>query len=186
MSVNDFAEWRGAARQLLRTGTPPDEVRWLDPATPSDMFSADVEQPATSETRPAGRVPPRFLKLARAAICHSDPDRFGLLYSLLFRLQKDRRIVFSFDDTDVARLNRRVEQVVAEYTRMKAELRFRRAVSADGHKGLAANFRPKHYVLERVAPHFVTQLGSDDWVIITPYRCAWWDGKELSFGEGRG
>jgi probable DNA metabolism protein len=130
-------------------------------------------------------VPPRFIKLAPAAICHSDPSRFALLYSLLWRLQKDRRILFNLDDTDVGKLNRRVQAVLADCKRMREELRFRRAVAADGHKGLAASVAPAHYVLERVAPHFTTTISDEDWVITTPYRSAFWDRKELTYGPGR-
>lgn len=185
-SVNDFAEWRAAARALLLAAVPPDEVQWIDPGQPPDMFGDEVEAAITPVLeRKVGRVPPRFLKLGQAAICHTDSARFATLYSLLWRLQKDRRLLTSRDDPDVSRLNRRVEQVVAEYTRMKTELRFRRAVSADGHKGLMATFVPKHYVLERVAPHFVNEIHGEDWVITTPYRSAYWDRRELSFGPGR-
>jgi probable DNA metabolism protein len=186
VSLNDFAEWRAAARALLIRGMPPEEIEWHDPAQAADLLSATVCAPLEPiEGRHVGRVPPRFIKLAQAAICHSDPSRFALLYSLLWRLQKDRRILFNLDDTDVGKLNRRVQAVLAECKRMREELRFRRAVTADGHKGLAASFTPAHYVLERVAPHFTTAIADEDWVITTPYRSAFWDGRELTFGPGR-
>lgn len=186
-SVNDFNEWRETARGLLLSAIPPEDVGWLDPATPPDMLaSAEGTVLDATITRKVGRVPSRFLKLAQAAVCHTDTERFATLYSLLWRLQRDRRLLQNRDDTDVAKVNRRVEQVVAEYTRMKTELRFRRAVSADGHKGLAASFAPRHYVLERVAPHFVSEIRGEDWVIVTPYRCAFWDRRDLSYGPGRG
>jgi uracil-DNA glycosylase len=185
-SLNDFAEWRAAARALLLRGISPEEVRWADPALSPDLLNAHEQTPLEGiEDRRVGRVPPRFIKLAQAAICQNDPGRFALLYSLLWRLQKDRRILFSLDDTDVGRLNRRVAAVLGEYKRMKQELRFRRAVAADGHKGLAASFSPAHYVLERVAPHFTRAVAHEDWVITTPYRSAFWDRKELTFGPGR-
>jgi DNA polymerase len=185
-SLNDFAEWQAAARALLLAAVPPEEVRWTDPARAPDMFADDSEAPLVPVLeRKVGRVPTRYLKLAKAAICHADSERFATLYSLLWRLQKDRLLLKSRDDPDVSRLHRRVEQVVAEYTRMKAELRFRRAVAADGHKGLMAAFAPRHYVLERVAPHFVSEIRGEDWVITTPYRSAYWDRRELSFGPGR-
>jgi uracil-DNA glycosylase len=186
VSLNDFAEWRAAARALLLRGIPPEQVRWADPAEAPDLLTAHEPTPlAGVEDRRVGRVPPRFIKLAEAAICHADPSRFALLYALLWRLQKDREILFDLDDTDVGRLNRRVQAVLAEYKRMKQELRFRRAVAADGHKGLAASFTPAHYVLERVAPHFTTAIAHEDWIIATPYRSAFWVRKELTFGPGR-
>jgi DNA polymerase len=185
-SLNDFAEWRAVARALLIKGEPPETVSWTDPARPQDLLSMpEPAQVERIEGRGVGRVPPRFLRLAQAAICHRDPGRFALLYGLLWRLQKDRRILFNLDDTDVGKLNRRVQAVLADCKRMREELRFRRAVAGDGHKGLAAEFTPAHYVLERVAPHFTITIAHEDWVITTPYRSALWDGKELSYGPGR-
>lgn len=185
-SVNDFAEWRAVARALLAHGIAPEAVRWADPALPEDLLAGEqAVSLAPLEQRPVGRVPPKFLRLAQAAICHIDPGRFALLYSLLWRAQKDRTILFGFDDAELAKLNRRVAAVVAEFKRMQNELRFRRAVAGDGHKGLIASFLPRHYVLERVAPHFARAVAGEDWSIITPYRSAFWDRKALTFGPGR-
>lgn len=187
VSVNDFAEWRAAARQLLRRGVPPGAIEWCEPISGTDLIAA-VElsgRDGVQRDRPAGRVPPRFVGLARAVVCHRNPDRFGLLYSLLWRLQKDRQLIVDLDDPEVSRLNRRMESVVLDYKRMRAELRFRRAVAADGHKGLRAWHTPEHYVLERVAVHFAHKVAHEDWLIETPYRSASWDGKSLTFGAGR-
>lgn len=185
-SLNDFVEWRGAARRLLLAGTRPEAIEWREPAADAELFddAGDDGRAVAGRDRPAGRVPPRFVRMAQAAICHRDPGRFALLYQLLWRLQKDRRILAIIDDPDVARVTRRVEAVVAAYSRMKAELRFRRSVAADGHKGLSAWYEPEHYVLERAAPHFTRQVAHEDWIIGTPYRSAYWDGKVLRFGPG--
>lgn len=182
-SVNDLEQWRAAARALLLAGLSPEEVHWEDPDVPPNLLDRPEALPPVAE-RKVGVVPGRFLALAAAAVCHSDPDRFALLYLLLWRLQKDRSILANRDDTDVAALHRRVEAVIAEQRRMREELRFRRAVAADGHKGIAAWFEPSHYVLERVAPHFAREFRREQWVIATPYRSAWWDGRALSFGPG--
>jgi probable DNA metabolism protein len=182
-SLNDLEEWRAAARALLLAGIAPDQVRWADPALPQDLFGSAAPPPQVS-ARKVGVVPRRFPALAAAAICHADPDRFGLLYSLLWRLQKDRTLLANRDDPEVGKLYRRVAAVMAEIRRMEEQLRFRRAVAGDGHKGIAAWFEPKHYVLERVAPHLVRENGREEWTIATPYRTAYWDGRKLTFGPG--
>jgi len=183
-SVNDFVEWRAAARMLLRGGIPPSAVTWIDPAATGGLFDSPDALPPTAPDRPAGRAPRRFVTLARTAICHSDPERFALLYRLLWRLQKDRAILANLSDVDTGKLNRRVEDIAREVKRMQEDLRFRRAVAADGHHGLAAWFEPKHYVLELVAPHFARVHRDTDWWIATPNRTCWWDGKTLTFGPG--
>jgi probable DNA metabolism protein len=186
VSLNDFAEWRAVARALLIRGVPPADVEWHDPAQAADLLSATAYSPLQPiMERHVGRVPMHFIKHAQAAICHSDAGRFALLYSLLWRLQKDRRLLFNLDDTDVGKLRRRVQAVLADCKNMREQLRFRRAVAADGHKGLAASFTPAHYVLERIAPHFTTTIADEDWVITTPYRSAFWDRRELTYGPGR-
>lgn len=183
-SMNDFDAWRAAARALLLAGVPPEGVAWEDPATPQDLFAPAQTPPPAVTGRKVGVVPKRFLALAAAAISHSDLSRFALLYSLLWRLQKDRTLILNRDDTDVSKLYRRAEAVAAEQKRMREELRFRRAVTADGQKGLAAWFEPRHYVLERVAPHFARENGREQWSIATPYRTAYWNRRVLSFGPG--
>jgi DNA polymerase len=182
-SVNDYPAWRAAARRLLREGVRPAAIEWR--VVPEGDLLAPPAPAGPSLDRAAGRVPLRFVRLAEAVLCHSDDSRFGLLYSLLWRLQKDRALLGNLDDTDVARVNRRVEAVVTDFKRMRDGLRFRRAVAGDGHKGLAAHYSPEHFVLERVAPHFTRQVAHEDWVITTPYRTAYWNGKILSFGLPR-
>ena len=38
-SLNDFAEWRVAARALLLQGTHPEDVVWEDPSAAVDLFA---------------------------------------------------------------------------------------------------------------------------------------------------
>jgi DNA polymerase len=177
-SVNDFAEWRLAARALLLRGTRPDEVAWDDPAAAADLFSVPEDRPPDIAGRAVGIVPPRFLELAAVAICHREPTRFGLLYRLLFRLQKHRELIGARSDPDISRLWRLVTEVRRESGRMQAAVGARRQPG-----GFAVWFEPEHYVLERTIPHFVRTLDGQ-WAILTPYRSAAWDGQHLLFGNG--
>lgn len=181
--LNDFAEWRAAARGLLLTGTPPDAVIWADPASPSDLFAAEDEAPAITQ-RAVGTVPPKFIELGEAAICHSDPERFSLLYRLLWRLQKDRQLLEVRSDPDVGKLDRKASAVRRDSHKLKAFLRFRTLEAESGRERFAAWFEPEHFVLERTAPFFVRRFAGMDWAIVTPYRSAFWDGTELRFGPG--
>ena len=124
-SLNDFAEWRLAARALLLQGTHPEDVVWEDPAASVDLFAEPEERPADVATRAVGVVPPRFIELAEAAICHREPIRFGLLYRLLFRLQKDRDLIEVRSDPDISKLYRLASEVRRDSHKMKAFVRFR-------------------------------------------------------------
>jgi len=106
---HDFDEWRAYARALLLDGTPPEAVRWE--AGPAGLFAAE-ETPAPAITgRAVGVVPRRFVELARLALFHHDPARFALLYRLLFRLQKDPRLMAARFDPDVSRLHKLVDDL---------------------------------------------------------------------------
>lgn len=180
---NDFEEWRAAARRLLLDAVPPDEVVWLDPVTPQDLFvTEDVLEQVTE--RKVGVVPRRFIDWAEAGICHSDPERFALLYRLLWRLQKDKGLMEARSDPDVGRLDRRVSAVRRDAQRLKAFVRFKSIADASGLERFVAWFEPEHYVLERVAPFFVRRFTGMMWAIVTPYRSVFWDGEGLEFGPG--
>ena len=182
-SRNDFAEWRAVARRLLLEAVPPDEVIWVDPGAPQDLFGA--EQSVGQVTgRKVGTVPQRFIDWAEAGICHSDPERFGLLYRLLWRLQKDKELMEVRSDPDVGKLDRRVSAVRRDAHKMKAFVRFKEIVDDSGRERFVAWFEPEHFVLERTAPFFARRFAGMLWGIVTPYRSAFWDGERLEFGEG--
>ncbi|RYH02472.1 MAG: DUF4130 domain-containing protein, partial [Alphaproteobacteria bacterium] len=182
-SRNDFDEWRAVARRLLLEVVPPDEIIWADAGSPHDLFGAEesVEQVTG---RKVGTVPQRFIDWAEAGICHSDPERFGLLYRLLWRLQKDKELMDVRSDPDVAKLDRRVSAVRRDAHKMKAFVRFKEIVDDSGLERFVAWFEPEHFVLERVAPFFARRFTGMMWGIVTPYRSAFWDGQTLEFGDG--
>lgn len=182
-AVNDFDEWRAAARALLLAAVPPENVTWAEPAADRDLFGGESELvPVTG--RKVGTVPPKFIEWGEAAICHHDPERFALLYRLLWRLQKDSALMAVRSDPDIGRLDRRVSAVRRDSHKMKAFVRFKSIVDDSGVERFAAWFEPEHYVLERVAPFFVRRFTGMTWAIVTPYRSVWWDGETLEFGAG--
>jgi len=183
VALNDFDEWRAAARRLLLDAVPPDEVLWLDPTTPEDLFVTE-DAPEQVTERKVGVVPQRFIDWAEAGICHSDPERFALLYRLLWRLQKDKGLMEARSDPDVGRLDRRVSAVRRDAHKLKAFVRFKSVADDSGLERFVAWFEPEHYVLERVAPFFVRRFTGMMWAIVTPYRSAFWDGDNLEFGPG--
>jgi DNA polymerase len=178
-SRNDFSEWRSAARALLLAGIRPEAVTWADPEVPADLFAPAGEQGAVTG-RAVGTVPPRFIQLGEAAICHSDPDRFALLYRLLWRLQKDKGLLEMRSDPDVGKLERRAAAVGKDAYKMKTGVQFS-VLESGRYMGW---YEPEHFVLERVAPFFAQKLGRIDWTIVTPYRSASCDSGRLSFAPG--
>lgn len=183
--LNDFAEWRGLARHLLRQGVAPQDVVWRDPAASVELFG-NAETLVQPDPRPVGSVPPAFMALAERAVCHSDPERWALLYRLLWRLQTDRGIIAVASDADVMRLAGMAHAVRRDSHKMKAFVRFKSIVDDSGRERFAAWFEPDHYVLEPTVPFFERRFTNMTWAIVTPYASAYWDGRSTAFGPGGG
>src|SRR5690348_1420106 len=81
---DDFEGWRDAARGLAEAGVPPSAIVWEVEGEDGDLFGQGQAPPPPG---PSFAVPREFLNLAKAAICHSDPERFALLYALLLKLR---------------------------------------------------------------------------------------------------
>ena len=111
--------WRSAARRLIVERVPPADVSWREagekslfdssePAAASDSAGA-ADLPAGKADLPAGkadlRVPRAFLALLEAVAPTKDPNRWRLLYSVLWRLTEgDRDLMLRRDDADLLRL----------------------------------------------------------------------------------
>jgi len=183
-SLNDFDEWRLAARQVLHAGVAPEDVAWHEPNAGPDLFGSGESALPLEDDRPAGKVPSAFVELAPSVLCHSDPDRFALLYRVLWRLQADRNLLAVSSDPDIVRLTSMRSAVRRDSHKMKAFVRFKSIVDDSGLERFAAWFEPDHYVLEMTAPFFERRFTGMIWAIVTPYSSAYWDGEELAFGDG--
>src|SRR5205085_293036 len=80
-----FEEFRDAARALIGAGVAPADVSWNTGA--NDLLGGELP-PRTSTTF---SVPAGYVRLAEAVVCHSDPERFALLYDLLWRITHGER-----------------------------------------------------------------------------------------------
>lgn len=175
----EFGEWRDAARRLLVDAVEPDEVRWQLAGQGEDLFAATGAEPARG-TPSEIVVPKGFIEAAEAAICHSDPDRFSLLYRILWRLQAERTLLQVGSDPDVALLVRLIKNIRRDSHKMKAFVRFREvdAVQA-GRRRFVAWFEPEHFIVSRTAGFFQRRFTDMDWLIATPKGSAAWNGEVL-------
>jgi DNA polymerase len=123
------------------------------------------------------------MELARTAICHADPERFALLYALLFRVLTERGALDVVVDPLVARVEALAKAVRRDIHKMHAFVRFR-AVSTEDGEHFVAWFEPEHHIVEAAAPFFQRRFAAMHWSILTPDRCAHWDGQTLLFTGG--
>ena len=181
-----FEDWQRAARGALQRGVSPDNVVWQEISADQptlDIFEEEVAKPTPVPTKTA-RVPRAFLELARIVALHSDQSRWALLYRLVWRLvHGELKLLEVSVDPDVARALELQKSVRRDVHKMRAFVRFRE-IERDGEKWFIAWFEPAHHIVEHNAPFFVDRFASMRWSILTPDRCAHWDGDELKFTAG--
>ena len=105
--TGSFESWQQTARELLRRGAAPDDVRWTDVATSPRTASQASLRPAEAEPDRASKylVPRRFVELARTAAAHTSGERWATMYRVLWRLiHENRRLLEMRDDPDVRAL----------------------------------------------------------------------------------
>ncbi len=176
----DWEGFRALVRRLAQSRIPPDDVAWsvrdLD-----DLFAEVMpETPATSTVR----VPRELVSLAETVIQARDPARFALLYRLIWRaVTGERHVLEQITDPEVHRANRLAQAVRRDTHKMRAFVRFRDVTDHDTPRHVAW-FEPDHYIVEANASFFVRRFAGMTWSILTPYRCAHWNGETLAFTDG--
>jgi probable DNA metabolism protein len=180
-----FAGWQRAARRALSGHWPPEEILWQELGADQPLLDLGGEmEPAAGRTVPAARVPKRFMDVATRVACHRDAERWSLLYRVLWRLTHgERELLEIVVDPDVHRLGQMDKAIRHDVHKMRAFVRFR-AVAHEGMTWYVAWFEPAHHIVELNAPFFVDRFAGMCWSILTPDRCAHWDGTQLSFTEG--
>ena len=172
---DDFEGWRDAARGLAASGVAPSGIVWQVKGGEADLFGTEARQ----ESTPAIPVPRSFIELARDVVCHSDPERFALLYAMLVRLMASRDALEDAADPLMRRLEELAKAVRRDIHKMHAFVRFR---ELDGR--FVAFFEPEHHIVRRAASFFVNRFTNMRWSILTPELSIHWDGERLTEGPG--
>jgi len=178
---DDFDGWRDAARGLAEAGVPASAIVWQVAGTPDLFAGADSSPP------PPGRsfaVPRGFVDLANKVICHSDPERFALLYAMLVKLRANRRAMEDRADPLLDRLERMAKEVRRDLHKMHAFVRFREVDEPDVGARFVAFFEPDHHIVRHTAGFFVRRFSNMRWSILTPELSIHWDGETLTEGPG--
>ncbi|MGE0415620.1 MAG: UdgX family uracil-DNA binding protein [Acetobacteraceae bacterium] len=167
-SETDWDGWRQATRALVTACVEPEEVTWAigDPLPLPE---------ATGQFR----VSRALVDLAALAIQAREPDRFTVLYSLIWRANQGERVLDVPEDPDVRLAQDWAFAVRADAHRMRTHLRFLQA----GDR-LLGWYAPAHFVLEANAQLIARRFPASPWSIVTPDGSAHWDGGVLRFGEG--
>ncbi|MCP3735548.1 UdgX family uracil-DNA binding protein [Sphingomonas sp. RP10(2022)] len=181
---DDFDAWRDAARGLAAAEVPPDDIVWQVGDTPADLFAVAGDEGAPPMPAATGfSVPRAFIDLARDVVMAREPERFALLYTALFRLRREPKLVEDHADPLIRRLEVLAKGVRRDIHKMRAFLRFRE-VEDDAGSRYVAWFEPEHHIVRANAAFFVNRFASMRWSILTPEVSLHWDGKALAEGPG--
>ncbi|RZJ19533.1 MAG: DUF4130 domain-containing protein, partial [Haliea sp.] len=178
----DLEGFSRAARGLVAQAIEPARVSWhVRDARVHDLFASvpQADQPDDAALNPMApdlpadappvQVPALFPPLCETVILHSDPNRFGLLYRLLWRLLHEPGLRHDPLDADRVMAQHMAQAVRRDMHKMKAFVRFRTLApgpdaSAPMH---VAWFEPEHHIVEAVAPFFVRRFTQMRWAILT-------------------
>ncbi len=177
-----FEAWRDAARKLIALDVPPDAIAWIDDDSSSLLPELDLPDAAPS----AFQVPAEFVGFSRLVACFRDPQRWALLYRMLWRLTHgEKQLLQDATDDDTHRFFAMHRKVRLDRHKMTAFVRFRAVQSEDGSEPhYIAWHRPDHFILRLTAPFFQRRFASMKWTILTPDESVTWDGTDLRFSEG--
>jgi len=166
---------------MLGENVPPQEILW---EVERGLFAQAVlrEEPPVKL-----KVPAAFVELAQTVACHCDPQRWGLLYQILWRVIRggERHLLSIASDPDMARARLLEKNVRREIHKMHAFVRFK-LIDADAasRERYAAWFEPDHFIVEAASPFFRNRFANMDWSIFTPKGCAHWNGRQLMITVG--
>ncbi len=183
----NFAAWQKSARVALQQELPPAEIAWEELAANHPPLNLLPENEPFENAAAQSRthlVPKKFVQLAQLTALHSDPQRWPLLYQLLWRLTHGEPKLLEISiDPDVSRIIGMEKSVRHDVHKMRAFVRFRE-VQIFGAHWFVAWFEPEHHIVEHNARFFVDRFSSMNWSILTPQLCLHWDQDELRFTEG--
>ena len=173
-SETDWHGWRNATRALVLAGAAPSDVQWTVRGHPDD---AAPELPAGAGSFNVSRV---LISVAALAFQAREPERFALLYRLVWRANAGEKLLENTDDAELRRAQRLAYAVRAEAHKMRTNIRFL-PVEEDRYLGW---YVPAHYVLEANAQLIARRFPHVTFSILTPDGSAHWQDGALRFGAG--
>jgi uracil-DNA glycosylase len=182
-SETDFEGWRKSARALALNEISPTDVTWSVQNSAPELF--DPSPPLPEAPQGSFSVSAKFVELAQSVILHRDPERFAVLYRLLWRLRKNHDLLEIATDGDVSLVATMAKAVHRDQHKMHAFVRFRE-IDCEPKSRFVAWFEPEHHIVEAAVSFFARRFADMDWSILTPDICAHWDGHAVTFTPGVG
>lgn len=175
----DFVTWRHAARHFVQANVPPEALTWRVAATEQEQPWSAIQQEGQSADQPVLNLSRRFVGILGQALQASDPERFTLMYRIVYRLACKELALTDGHDSDLQQLRQLVTAVRAD------TLKFRITFSAFSAQITNAllPYTPAHYILEANS-NYCSRRNARPWQVVTPYRRMEWTGNGIRFAAG--
>jgi DNA polymerase len=171
----DLAGFRHAVRDLIARGIPAQDVVW-NASDSLGLFGSTPVSPA-----PPVALPRAVAEMIELVVCHREPERYALLYTLVWRvLHGEPALMTVQTDPLVHRLEMLRKAIRRDLHKMHAFVRFHAVDAAD--QRFDAWFEPDHFILEATADFFIERFRALDWTIRTPIGSLHWDRHQLVIG----
>ena len=166
-------EWRRAARAFVLGGVAPADLLWSVGGVGDPMPDADG----------GFTLPKSLVLLAAQAFQAREPERFGLLYTLVWRAHHGTLDPHDLGDPDLRLTRQWALAVRADAHRMRTHTRFLR-ITDDGRPHFLGWYAPEHFVLEANARLMARRDPGACFTLVTPDGTAHAALGGLRFGLG--
>ncbi|MSP01058.1 MAG: DUF4130 domain-containing protein [Acetobacteraceae bacterium] len=170
----DWTGWRRAARAFVLAGVEPADLTWT---------VGGLEASRLPDAEGGFTLSGSLVALAARAFQARDPERFGLLYSLIWRAHRGTLPLTGEDDPDMRIARRWALAARADAHRMRTHLRFV-PVTFRGQGHFLGWYEPGHFVLEPNARLMARRDPALGFTLVTPDGTAHRDATGLRFGSG--
>ena len=175
-----FAAWRRAARELLRQGVEPERIEWVEfDSVDTGISSVAAPDNSAAPVVATPAIPRELLAWLKTAACFCAPDRWSLLYRILWRWTHGERHVLDPQDADGALLDQRIQSVEHETNDLVTLTLFRRRDPSMGAPEFVGWYEPHHDLLAQAAERFAERMGDSTWMLATPQGAVFWNGMLL-------
>ncbi len=171
--ATDWTGWRRATRAFVRAAVEPADLTWLVGGTGDPL--PDVDGGFTLSRA--------LVSLAAQAFQAREPERYGLLYTLVWRAHHGQLDLSASTDRDLHLAQVWALAARADAHRMRALLRFAPVTFAD-QRHFIGWYVPDHFVLEANARLLARREPARGFTIVTPDGTAHRDSSGLRFGAG--
>jgi uracil-DNA glycosylase len=182
----DVGDFRSQANALLAHQVAPSEIEWhpLAPVVHCEKFRGHDQAGPLPPSALHSIVPRSFMRLTELVVLHRDPERFELMYRLLWRLVHEPELAGATGDRDMAMAQSMAQAVRRDVLKVRKSVRLR---PLQPHAGVAMEVAwcdPQHQVTELVAEWLARQHPTPPWLLASPDRCVLWTGRHLLCGPG--